>query len=695
MRGNRRHLLASLVLCGILAGVVLAAAAFPAAGFTGLAAKSASDSFSELPADLQLPPAPQASTLYASDGKTEIAEFYDENRRNVTYDQIAPVMREAIIAAEDNRFYEHRGVDLKGIVRAFVNNQQAGSSTQGASTLTQQYVRASLRYAATTAEEKKLATEDTAGRKLREIRYATALEHELSKDQILQNYLNITYFGNGGYGIYAASQAYFSKTPAELTLAEAAMIAGLAQNPTQYNPVANDPKSALDRRDYVLNQMVKLKYVTRAEADAVRVSDLGLKPKGSAQSCENGNTAYGFYCGWFQDWWKSNPAFGATVADREDNLRKGGYSIVSSLDVGMQNKAQQQVDAELGKGSRFATGVVLVEPGTGRVKAMAVNRDYGIRANPKGATYPYTVNPLLSGSSISPGYQAGSTFKMFTAIAALQKDIPLSHRIYAPDRYVSQYPGECAVGGDRYCPKNASPKMTGEQTMSSAFGESANTYFIQLEEEVTVKSAIAAAESAGVVLRGSQDVQLEKAAQKSDTAWGSFTLGTAQVSPLDMANAYATVAARGLYCAPLPVSSITGEDGTPLSVAHPTCTQAFSPEVADAAADMARCPVGEQSMVGIACVHPGGNPTAASVGAAIDRPVAGKTGTTDDNNAAWFIGFTPNLAAASFLANPDKYDDEVPNTKIPIEVARNTLAAVLPELPAESFIAPTSALAFG
>ncbi|EXG81948.1 transglycosylase domain-containing protein [Cryptosporangium arvum] len=685
-----RHLIASLVLCGLLAGVVLAAAAFPAAGFTGLTAKSASDSFSDLPADLELPPAPQASTLYASDGRTEIAEFYDENRRNVSLDQIAPVMRQAMVAAEDNRFYEHRGVDLKGIVRAFVNNQKQGSSTQGASTLTQQYVRASLRYGAKTPAEERLATEDTAGRKLREIRYAIALEHELDKDQILANYLNITYFGNGGYGIYAASQAYFSKPPSELTLAEAAMIAGLAQNPTQYNPVENDHRFAIDRRDYVLNQMVKLKYVTRAQADAVSVSDLGLQPKSSAQSCENGDTAYGFFCGWFLDWWKSNPAFGPTTAERVDNLRKGGYSIVSSLDVGMQKAAQQQVDAALDTADkRFATGVVLVEPGTGRVKAMAVNRAFGIGAG-------QTVVPLLSGSSMSPGYQAGSTFKMFTAIAALQKGIPLGHELFAPDRYVSKYPGECAVGGDRYCPKNASPKMTGEQTMSSAFGESANTYFIQLEEAVTVKSAIAAAESAGVVLRGSQDVQLARAAQRSPTAWGSFTLGTAQVSPLDMANAYATVAARGTYCAPLPLTSISDQGGKQVaSLADPSCRQAFSPSVADAAADMARCPVGQQSMVGLACAHPGGNPTAASVGAAIDRPVAGKTGTTDDNNAAWFIGFTPNLVAASFLANPDKYDDEVPDTKTPINVTRETLVAVLPGLPAESFTAPTNALAFG
>ncbi|SHN03855.1 penicillin-binding protein [Cryptosporangium aurantiacum] len=689
----------SLVLCGILAGVVIAAAAFPAVGVSGLTAKSASDSFSDLPAEIKIPPVPQVTTLYASDGKTEIARFFDENRRNVKLADVAPVMRQAIVAAEDNRFYEHQGVDARGIVRAFVRNQSNGQVTQGASTLTQQYVRSILKYGATNDEELRLATEDTAGRKLREMRYAIALEKELTKDQILENYLNITFFGNQGYGIYAASYVYFSKPPSQLTLPEAAMIAGMAQNPTQYNPVDNEQfgkKPALDRREYVLNQMVKLKYITQAEADAAKKTDLGLKPKSAPQSCENGNTAYGFFCGWFLDWWKSNPAFGKTRTEREDNLRKGGYKIVSSLDVRMQKAAQQEIDERLDAGSRFATGIVMVEPGTGRVKAMAINRKYGIKKNPGGKTYPYTVNPLLSGSSISPGYQAGSTFKMFTAIAALEKGIPLSNTIYAQDRYVSQYFGPCKTGGNRYCPKNASPTMKGLQTMSSAFGESANTYFLPLEEQVSVKAAVSAAEKAGVEFRASVDLENKADAQTDSTAWGSFTLGTAQVSPLDMATAYATIAARGKYCAPLPLKSIADQDGKQLTeLSTPSCKQTIPQQVADAAADMARCPVGDNSMVGISCTHPGGGRTAASVGRVIDRPVAGKTGTTDDNNAAWFVGFTPNLAAAGFLANPDKYLDSVPNTQIPIDATRQAMNTALQKLPVKQFVAPTSKLAYG
>ncbi|MFI5955650.1 penicillin-binding protein [Cryptosporangium sp. NPDC051539] len=688
----------SLVLCGILAGVVIAAAAFPAVGVSGLTAKSASDSFSDLPADLKIPPVPQNSVLYAADGKNVIAQFYDENRRNVELTDIAPVMRQAIVAAEDNRFYQHQGVDGRGVIRAFVKNQANGDVSQGASTLTQQYVRSILKYGATNSEEYRLATEDTAGRKLREMRYAIALEKQLTKDQILQNYLNITFFGNSGYGIYSASYAYFSKPPSQLTLPEAAMIAGMAQNPTQYNPVGGQfgQKPALDRREYVLNQMVKLKYVTPAQAAAAKKTDLGLKPKPTSQSCENGNTKFGFFCGWFLDWWKSNPAFGKTRTEREDNLKKGGYKIVSSLDLRMQTAAQKNVDEELSVSNPFATGVVLVEPGTGRVKAMAINRKYGLGKGQGRNTYPYTVNPLLSGSSVSPGFQAGSTFKMFTAVAALEKNIPLSHTIFAQPRYTSQYPGPCKEGGDKWCPKNAGKNMTGLQTMSSAFGESANTYFIPLEEQVSVKSAITAAEQAGIELRAKLDLEQKASAQKDPGAWGAFTLGVAQVSPLDMATAYATIAARGKYCAPLPLKSITDQDGKQLTdVANPSCKQTIPQQVADAAADMARCPVGDNSMVGVACTHPGGTRTAASVGGTIDRPVAGKTGTTDDNATAWFVGFTPNLAAASFIANPDSPTKEVPDTNIPIHVARDTLNTAVSKLPVKQFVAPTNKLAYG
>ncbi|HEV2087623.1 MAG TPA: transglycosylase domain-containing protein [Cryptosporangiaceae bacterium] len=693
----------SLVVCGVMAGVVVAAAAFPAAGITGLTAKSASDSFRELPNDVKIPPLPQKSQLYASDGKTLIATFFDENRQNVPLTKVAPIMQQAIIAAEDNRFYVHQGVDLQGVVRAFVANQKSGEVQQGASTLTQQYVRQILQYGADTPAKVKAATEDTPARKLREIRYAVALEKKLTKTQIMENYLNVVYFGNSGYGIHSASYAYFSKPPAKLTLAEAALLAGLVKDPVSYNPARkeNGTKRALDRRAYTLNQMVKLNFITPAQAQEAKKAPLVLKQRKSTGSCENGNLAYGFYCGWFLDWWKSkdNVAFGKNRQEREDNLKKGGYRIVGSIHPKMQSAAQEAVDNRYSAKNPFALGTVLVEPGTGRVLAMAINRKFSIAKNPGGVKYPNTTNPLLSGTPTSPGYQAGSTFKMFTILAALQQKKPLSHTIHAPPRYSSIFVEACKTKGfdpNRYCPKNASPSMTGRHTMWTAFGESANTYFVQLEEQVTVKKAVEAAEQVGVEFKAPNDIKLKESIQKDPNgAWGSFTLGTAQVSPLDMANSYATVAARGKRCKALPVREIIGQDGKPIAAAKPQCEQVLPPAIADAATDAARCPVGDQSMVGAACTHPGGGRTASSVGGAIDRPVAGKTGTTDENNAAWFVGFTPNLAAASFLVNPDAPNKQVPNTRLPIEVSKSAMNGALQFLPRKNFVAPIALYAHG
>ncbi len=690
----------SLVVCGVLAGVVVAAAAFPAAGITGLTAKSASDSFRDLPNDVKIPPLPQKSQLYASDGKTLIATFFDENRQNVPLAKVAPIMQQAVIAAEDNRFYAHQGVDLQGIARAFVRNQSSGQVQQGASTLTQQYVRQILQYGADTPAKRKAATEDTPARKLREIRYAVALEKKLTKTQIMENYLNVVYFGNSGYGIHSASYAYFNKPPAKLTLAEAALLAGLVKDPVNYNPARkeNGDKRAKERRAYTLNQMVRLNFITASQADAAKKTPIVLHQRKSTGSCENGNLAYGFFCGWFLDWWKSkdNIAFGKNRQEREDNLKKGGYRIVGSIHPQMQAAAQRAVNQRYGPNNRYALGSVLVEPGTGRVLVMAINRKFSIAKNPGGKKYPNTTNPLLSGSATSPGYQAGSTFKMFTILAALQQKKPLNHTIHAPERYKSTFVGGCKVGGDRYCPKNASKSMTGRHTMWTAFGESANTYFVQLEEQVTVKSAVAAAEQAGIEFKAAADIELKEVVQKEPNgAWGSFTLGTAQVSPLDMANAYATVAARGKRCKALPVREIVGQDGKPIAAAKPRCEQAMPPAIADAAADAARCPVGDSSMVGAPCTHPGGGRTASRVSGGIDRPVAGKTGTTDDNNAAWFVGFTPNLAAAAFLVNPDSPQETVPNTRLPIDIAIPAMDGALNFLARKNFVAPISLYAYG
>jgi membrane peptidoglycan carboxypeptidase len=678
----------SLVLCGILAGVVVAAAAFPLVGSVGLSAKAASESFEDLPGDLKAGPPPLTSKVYDAKGGL-ITTFFDENREDIPFAKIPKVMQDAIIAAEDHRFWTHKGTDPKGIVRAFVSNiVSTDSGSQGGSTLTQQYVKQALYYSAKTKEERDAAIAPTGARKVQELKYAVSLEKKLSKQDIMQRYLNIANFGNGNYGVSAAARGYFNKTPDKLTVAEAALLASTVKNPSKFNPVKGDKESAKQRRDFIISAMGELDLVKDEEAEAAIKQPITLNVQKPRRKCENGNIKYGFYCGWFLDWWKANPQFGKTVEEREENLFKGGYRIGTALDPKIQAAAQESIDSKLPRNSKFALGIVVIEPGTGQVKAMAVNRTYGLEA-------PKTTAPLLSGGGSTDGYQAGSTFKMFTMVAALEKGMPLSTAIHSPERYTSKYvPGSC---DGNFCPKNASPAMTGTQTMWSGFGESANTYFIQLEERVSVKASVQAAEKLGVKLRSKVDLEQRAAAFKSDIAWGSFTLGVAQTTPLDMANAYATVAARGLYCEPTPLRRITDKDGKVLPYSAKRCKQVISKEVADAAADAARCPVGDNAAG--ACTHPGGGRTASRVGGGIPGPVAGKSGTTDGKKGtptAWLVGFTPTLAAAAFVANPKAAEDSVDHlTRRPADIFIDTMKVAVEDAPKKQFVRPTDAMAFG
>jgi membrane peptidoglycan carboxypeptidase len=310
------------------------------------------------------------------------------------------------------------------------------------------------------------------------------------------------------------------------------------------------------------------------------------------------------------------------------------------------------------------------------------------------------VVPLLGGGDM-PGYQAGSTFKMFTMVAALDAGMPLSTAYDSPMRLVSKYPagdGEAGSCGGRWCPSNASASMTGRQTMWSGFGKSVNTYFVQLEQAVGADKAVRMAERLGLTWR--TDVDRMMASPERSKTWGAFTLGVSDVTPLEMAGAYATVAADGQYCEPLPVTSIqspdgkqvtwTNKQGQTVEVAKPRCHQAVTPDVARAAADAARCPTSSGAQRG-SC---GDWSTAPSVAPTVGRPVGGKTGTTDSTRSAWFVGFTPELAGASFIADPDNPFNAVGDAQSqkPIETVAQTLRDALKGQPVRNFVPPSPAI---
>ncbi|WP_410814706.1 penicillin-binding protein [Micromonospora sp. 067-2] len=657
---------ASLLICGLLAGVVVAAAAFPAVAMSGLAAKAGAETFDALPTAFTVARAPQISYLLASDAKTPLATMYDENRRDVKLADISPYMQKAIIAAEDHDFYKHNGVDINGVARAFVNNQNEAAGRQGASTLTMQYVRLAIAYSATHPADVVAATEDTSARKLREMKLALQVDKEFSKDEILTRYLNLASFGNGAYGIYAASQVYFGKPPSKLKIEEAALLAGMVKAPTTNDPTtkAGYPL-ALDRRDYVIQNMVDIKAITQQEADAAKAVKLEPKDKRTPNGCVSANVNnWGFFCDYFYRWWMQQETFGSTTYDRERRLKSGGYTIVTSIDVQAQKGADRAVRKAKSENSKEAAMVAVVEPGTGRVRALAVNRQFklddpknptnkissdpakskkGIRGN-----YPATVNPLLTGGDGITGYQAGSTFKMFTIVAALEKGIPLSYTINAPKQFKSEYiiqPGKAACPGTSfYCPTNSTDSMAGVHNMWSAFGRSVNTFFVPLQQQVGAENVVKAAKRLGINFRAQEDLDLERGAHQ----WGAFTLGVSQTTPLDLANAYATLAADGKYCEPIPVQEIRDPDGKKLDIANPRCEKRFSTEVARAAVDAARCPVGDRS-TSSQCT----GATAGNVRSDVGYPVAGKSGTTDSEKTAALVAMTKQYAVAGIMADPD------------------------------------------
>jgi len=664
----------ALLVCGVLAGVVVAAAAFPAVAMSGLAAKAGADGFDSLPTELTVQQSPQISYVYASDHKTLISTFYDENRRDVPASQIAPVMLQAMVAAEDMRFYEHHGVDVKGVARAFVANQQANETAQGASTLTMQYVRQAIEYSATTPQQVVDATSDTPGRKLREMRYALALEKQLTKEQILERYLNLAPFGENAYGIYAASEVYFGKTPKDLTLPEAALLAGLVKAPSAYDPATDTGRpQALDRRSYVLDNMVKMKDITQAQADIAKKAPLTLAKQSTPNGCTSVvDNSWGFFCDYFYRWWLQQSAFGADPYERAERLMTGGYTIYTTLDVSMQAAAMKNINSQA-KQLKASDALMLagVEPGSGHVEVMAVNRTFSndqsqngpsTDPNKKGqkGNYPNTTVPLLgSPTNDSGGYQFGSTFKLFTMLTALQQGSPLAETINTTNPYHSHYPVSskspaACPGTSDYCPSNASKSEVGPYNLWTGFGNSVNTFFVPLEEQVGAQNAVAMAKNLGINFRGDPNVQDTDANLAAHSqSWGAFTLGVASVSPLEMANAYATIAADGLYCDPTPVSEIHDFNGAKLSAGDPRCKQAVDPDVARAATDAARCPVGDQSYYG-ECHGSTAGPTRSIVSSKYQ--IAGKTGTTDNDRTAALIAMTKQLAIAGITADPDNSD---------------------------------------
>ncbi|WP_329242305.1 transglycosylase domain-containing protein [Actinoallomurus sp. NBC_01490] len=661
---------------GVVAGVLAALIAFSTLGMLGVSARDGADWFQSVPADIRTPPVPQRSVILAADG-SKIATFYYENRVDVPLDKVAPVMRKAILAIEDNRFYEHGGLDVKGTLRALVSNVAAGEVTQGGSGITQQYVKNLLVETATSEEQRNEARATTPARKLRELRLAVAMEKRYTKDQILERYLNIAYFGDGAYGIEAAARHYFGRSAATLTLSQAALLAGVVRYPYAYDPTVH-PKTAVERRDTVLARMAQLHWASKADVSAAESTPLNLDVTSTPNGCVESSAP--FFCDYVQREILTNPIFGATADARKLLLQRGGLTIHTTLDWKMQRAAQRAVDHYVPQknSSHKASAEVLVEPGTGAVKAMAVDRALG-PSEKVGKTW---VNFAADGDhGTSLGMQAGSTFKVFTLAAALDQGMAFGHRLYAPERYAPTGLRDCdgKYAGSSTALSNAADGEGGRSfSLVTGTWNSVNTFFLNLEKQVGLCDTVKMAERLG--MRRADGKPLEQVA--------SFTLGANTVSPLRLAAAYAAFAARGRYCEPVVLSKITDRNGHELKVPDAKCRQAIRKGVADGVNHILRGVLTQG--------------TAAGMG--IGRPAAGKTGTVDDYSSAWFAGYTPDLASAVWVGDPrggyahplrnvclaGRCYGEVFGSDIPAPIWRQTMLGALKGVPAHNFHSPPS-----
>ncbi len=604
--------LPAFLAAAVAMGVAAAGMAVPFVSTDGATIKAASVFYEDLPVTLPAQPLPQRSVILAADG-SQVGEFFSENRVLVPLAKVAPIASKAVIAIEDFRFYTHNGLDYRGTTRALLKNT-TGADRQGGSTLTQQYVKNVLLNDAETKDERAAATELSLERKLREAKLAISLEKRLSKDQILEGYLNIAYFGDGSYGIGQAAQHYFGTTAAKLTLGQAALIAGIVQNPVAYNP-AQHPLTATRRRNVVLARMRDVGDITPAQAAKAQRAPLGLRLKQPVNGCTT--SKYPFYCQWVRDTLKSDPVFGKTAKAREDFLFRGGLTIHTALDPRVQDAAQNVVDSALGRDNRVAAGVAVVRPGTGDVVAMVQNRTFGT-----GEDRTQIILPAQK------AFQSGSTFKAVTLAAALENGVAPTTVMNAPGLY--QPPGLKFPGRGF---TNSAGWDNGDLTLAQATARSSNTFFVKLEAQQGVLNVADMAGRLGVGLPRTG----AGAITRLDAA---LTLGTYEVSPLEMATVYATFAAHGVTCKPTGITSITGPTGAPVTAPNPGCHQAISPGVADTVAAL------------LQGVVDGPDPYRTGKSLSIGRPVAGKTGTTDNSSAVWFNGFTPQYETAVWLGDP-------------------------------------------
>ena len=629
--GKRLYSLVMFIVVSALGGLLIAGLAVPLAGMSAEVGKTTATAMDSLPAELTMPPQAQRSRVLMADG-SPLVNFYEENRQYVPLSKIAPIMQKAQIAIEDHRFYEHGAMDLQGTMRALVSTVRG--NTQGASTLTQQYVKMvqiSAAAARGDTEGVEKAQENTIARKIQELRYAIALEKKYTKDQILEFYLNIAYYGDGPYGVESAAMNFFGVHASELNLQQAAMLAGMVRNPVGTNPRTPGLELvALQRRNDVLDRMASkdVAVITPQEAAKAKTAKLGIvKAKPKLHGC--GNAEFPFICDYIERTLLASPSLGATREDRENALYRGGLTIRTMIDPKVQRKSEKTIQNYLDPRDPVDSVIVMIQPGTGLIVAMAQNRNK--MGTKKSQTFwNYAVSNKMGGGD---GYQGGSTFKMFVAAAALQNGLGAYGTI--------KVPRSMDIHGMRFQSCQGPFTFTGHHDVNGVGGtfnlftgatHSVNGYFTQLESAANLCDATKIAKELG--LQVGIDPKGDRLTREFSN-YPSFTLGAVEVTPLSLVNAYATVAARGIRCDPIIIKSIKASDGSTLEAPSANCKRVMDEGIADALSKVFQGPFRS------------GTATPARVPG---YTIAGKTGTVPKNRAIWTVGFTRSLAGGGMIS---------------------------------------------
>ncbi|NWL11291.1 glycosyl transferase [Paenarthrobacter nitroguajacolicus] len=634
------------ILCGVLITGFLA----PVVAFTSTTVGGSVGFYQSLPAELDVDSPSLSSTVVSADGQL-VATFFAENRVKVPLEEMSPFIREAIIAIEDSRFYEHAGVDAQGIMRALSSNLTQGTR-QGASTLTQQYVTNVLnesRLSDGRPEDVVLSGQKTVGDKLREIKLALELEKRFNKDQILEGYLNIVFFNRNAYGIEAASRYFFSTSAMDLTLPQAALLAGLVNGPSIYDPIA-DPQAALDRRNLVLDRMLEQGKITAVDHGVAVATPIELDITPSLQGCA-GTSFATYFCDYVSHLILNNEAFGSTLEERERLLYRGGLTITTTLDSRLQNLAQQQVDASAGANpDKWGAAMTTVQPGTGKILAMAQNTVFVPQEGKYDTQLNFNVDAKdengydLNGAG---GFQPGSTMKPFIYAEWLNEGkhptatVDASRRVY-PVGFPWRSSCGKVLGG--YSTAQKAQNLGADDDLqnnddgyyrpmpinyglynsinTATFATAAQLDFCGIQKMVDAVGLHSGLDNAPVNMHQIGNL-----------------LGSIGVAPMVLASAYATFANDGTYCKPIAITGISDSQGRQFEAQTPECREAVKPAVARGVNAVLQDVMKVGSGVWIEPkVH-------------TKVPVAAKTGTSNNNGATWVAGYTTTLATASFFGD--------------------------------------------